>query len=81
MNSTHFHPSNEEILSRRKHVFQSSEVFRNCPTTEVVITNYLEIVNVTESDAGVYTCNATVVTLVPVNHVEYGLWNITAITG
>ncbi len=71
-------PSGEQITA---FIHWCSEIFPNCPTNEAVISNYLEILNITENNAGVYTCNATVVTLVPVDHVENGLWNITTITG
>ncbi len=75
------HPNFKKILMQRKYVLQSTGVLRSCPLDEFIISSFLKIINVTESDAGVYTCDAHSTTVVPSPHDKRDLWNITAITG
>ncbi len=75
------HPNFQKILMQRKYVLQSTGVFRSCPLDEFIISSFLKIINVTESDAGVYTCNAHSTTVAPNHHDKRDHWNFTAITG
>ncbi len=75
------HPTAKQLLAQRKIVLQSVEILDSCPIREIIISSFLKIVNVTESDAGVYICSAQHTVLIPSPHVEMSHWNVTAITG
>ena len=53
------------LLAQRVHMFQSTVTMDECPALEVKISNYLAINNVSEIDAGTYSCEAVIFTLVP----------------